>query len=404
MQNLVQSFANAVNRYDTQRRGGAPDKTAAPAASAPVALPDASVQPVLHPEILGTMGEEIAHNLTQALENIMQVAANPKAFSQNLSQTHYLIDRMRRKAMSMQQISRLAQNRVRQSHEKLSLSEVTQSVLDDRKSEDSSTGLVIDTRFKRVDIIVDPGLLMSLISTALDWVTEFGTVVRISTAMKNWPQHGQLIFSSAQGVRTQEDIDRKSNVNQSIAWHLLQQTAQAMGVGLEINETINARGLTIEFPRTVVALEGMTIMEMETGHSLLSEQSSFGALSSNFIAGHQVLVISNDYRMFVEIREICKNLSLLCDHAPTVRDAERRCEQQVPHLIVCEEDLTDDVFEALLDDLQRHSPGFPTILVSDKSFGFEMSNWSGNNKSRVARNLLHEELPSALTIELSRSI
>jgi hypothetical protein len=222
--------------------------------------------------------------------------------------------------------------------------------------------------------------------------------------MKNWPQHGQLIFSSAQGVRTQEDIDRKSNVNQSIAWHLMQQTAQAMGVGLEINETVNARGLTIEFPRTVVALEGMTIMEMETGHSLLSEQSSFGALSSNFIAGHQVLVISNDYRMFVEIREICKNLSLLCDHAPTVREAERRCEQQVPHLIVCEEDLTDDVFEALLDDLQRHSPGFPTILVSDKSFGFEMSNWSGNNKSRVARNQLQEELPTALTIELSRSI
>ena len=404
MQNLVQSFANVVNRYDTQRRGAAPDKTATPAASAPVALPDAPVQPVLHPEILGTMGEEIAHNLTQALENIMQVAANPKGFGQNLSRTHFLIDRMRRKAMSMQQIARLAQNRVRQSHEKLSLPEVTKSVLEDRKSEDVSTGLVIDTRFKPVDIIVDPGLLMSLISTALDWVTEFGTVVRIATAMKNWPQHGQLIFSSAQGVRTQEDIDRKSNVNQSIAWHLLQQTAQAMGVGLVINETINSRGLTIEFPRTVVALEGMTMMEMETGQGGLSENSSFGALSSNFIAGHQVLVICNDYRMFVQIREICKNLSLLCDHAPTVREAERRCEQQVPHLIVCDEELIDGVFDALLDDLQRHSPGFPTILVSDKSYGFELSDWSGNNKSRVARNQIQDQLPSALTIELSRSI
>ena len=350
------------------------------------------------------MGEEIAHNLTQALELIVQLASQPRVNAQSLAKTHFLIDRMRRKAMSMQQISRLAQNRVRQSHEKLTLSEVVQHVLEDRKAEHTVSGLVIDTRYKKVEIIVDPGLLMSLISTALDWVTEFGTVVRISTTMKNWPQHGQLTFSSAQGVRTQEDIDRKSNVNQSIAWHLMQQTAQAMGVGMVINETVNERGMTIEFPRTVVALEGMTIMEMETGHNAGGANSSFGSVNSNFIAGHQVLVISNDYRMFVQIREICKSLSLRCEHAATVNAAERQCEQAVPHLIVCEESLMDDDFEALLDDLQRHSPGFPTILVSDESYGFELSDWSGNNKSRVARNQIQEELPTALTIELSRSI
>jgi hypothetical protein len=403
VQNLVKSLSNAVNRYDVRRPTGAPEKAVAPA-SASQAAPDLPAQPVLHPEILGTMGEEIAHNLTQALEMIVELASQPRGSAQTLAKTHFLIDRMRRKAMSMQQISRLAQNRVRQSHEKLTLSEVVQHVLEDRKVEHAASSLVIDTRYKKVEIIVDPGLLMSLISTALDWVTEFGTVVRISTTMKNWPQHGQLTFSSAQGVRTQEDIDRKSNVNQSIAWHLLQQTAQAMGVGLVINETVNERGMTIEFPRTVVALEGMTIMEMETGHSVMGANSSFGSVNSNFIAGHQVLVISNDYRMFVQIREICKSLSLRCEHAATVNDAERQCEQAVPHLIVCEEAMMDDDFNALLDDLQRHSPGFPTILVSDESYGFELSDWSGNNKSRVARNQIQEELPTALTIELSRSI
>ncbi len=359
---------------------------------------------MLHPEILGTIGEEIAHHLTQALELIVQSAANPRTFGQGLSRTHFLIDRLRRKAMSMQQIARLAQNRVRQSHEKLSLQEVVQNLLDDRKAEYVAAGMVVDTRFKPVEIIVDPGLLMSLISAAVDWVTEFGTVVRLSTSMKNWPQHGQLKLVAAQGVRTQEDIDRKTTVNQSIAWHLLQQIAQSMGVGLEMDETIHERSLTIEFPRTVVALEGMTMMEMESGHGNHSSHSSFGSINSNFVAGHQVLVISTDYRLFSEVREICKGLSMRCEHAPNVQMAERQCEQQLPHLIVCEEALDDNHYAALLSELQRHSPGFPTIIVGDGGHGFEFSDWSGNSKSRVSRKQLADQLPSALSVELSRTL
>jgi hypothetical protein len=276
------------------------------------------------------------------------------------------------------------------------------TVLDDRKPENTASGLVVNTKFKTVEIIVDPGLLMSLIGTAIDWVTEFGTVVRMTTGMKNWPQHGQLTLIAAQGVRTQDDIDRKTTVNQSIAWHLLQQIALAMGVGLVMDETINERSLTIEFPRTVVALEGMTMMEMETGHGDLSGNSSFGTVNSNFIAGHSVLVLASDYRLFTEVRDICKKLSLRCEHAPNAQMAERQCELQVPHLVVCEEALDDDQYAALLGDLQRHTPGFPTIVVAEGGYGFEFSDWSGNSKSRVSRKQLGEQLPGALTVELSR--
>jgi hypothetical protein len=358
---------------------------------------------VLHPEILGTIGEEVAHHLTEALELIVQSAANPRTFGQSLSRTHFVIDRLRRKAMALQQIARLAQNRVRQSHEKLSLQQVVQNVLNDRKAEFVAAGLVVNSKFKPVDIIVDPGLLMSLIGTAVDWVSEFGTVVRLSTGMKNWPQHGQLSLVAAQGVRTQEDIDRKTIVNQSIAWHLLQQIAQSMGVGLEMDETIHERSLVMEFPRTVVALEGMTMMEMESGHGNHSSHSSFGSINSNFVAGHHVLVITSDYRLFTEIRVVCKDLSMRCEHAPSVQAAERMCEQNVPHLVVCDEAQDDDQYAILLQDLQRHTPGFPTIVVTEKGYGFELSDWSGNSKSRIPRSQLIEQLPSALSVELSRS-
>ncbi len=427
MQNFVQSLASAVTRSDTARRNAAAEKSApvrhlyvkpgTKAASAVPAAPpapaagqvipaaegaDAAAGHTLHPEILGTIGEEFSQHLTHAMEMVSQVAANPRQLATHLTHTHFLIDGLRRKAMALQQISRLAQNRVRQSHEKLSLPQVAQGVLDERKAEYAALGMVVNTRYKPVEIIVDPGLLVSLIVGALDWVTEFGGVVRMDTSMKNWPQHGVLTFVAAQGVRTQADIDRNAAANQSIAWHLLQQIAQAMGVGLEMDETVTKRTLTIEFPRTVVALEGMTIMEMDAGPS--NNNSSFGTVNSNFIAGLQVLFISADYDLINRVRDICKSMSLRFEHAPSVEKAERMCEQQVPHLIVCEEDLCDERYDALLEDLQRHTPGFPTILVSENSHGFEFSDWSGNSKSRVSRDQIAEQLPGAMTIELTRTI
>jgi hypothetical protein len=356
--------------------------------------------PGLHPGIVGTIGEEFAHILTNAMELVVHAVANPRSSGADLSRAHTLVDGLRHKAMALQQISRLAQNQVRQSHEKLSLHQVAEGLLSERQVEYAAAGVVVNTRFKPVDIIVDPGLLVSLIASALDWVTEFGTVVRMATSMKNWPQHGQLSLIASQGVRLQTDIDNKSVVNQSIAWHLLQQTALSMGVGLELSETIHERSLMIEFPRTVVALEGMTILEMDAGPG----SDSFGSVNSNFIAGHQVLLISPDYSFYRQVRDICKGLSLVCEQAPNVEIAERMCEQRVPHLIMCDEDLADERYDALLEDLERHAPGFPTIIVSEGDYGFELSGWSSSNKSRISRNQVLEQLPGALTIELSRSI
>ncbi len=400
---FVQTLTNAVTRRDSSRQNSQASLRSADTAAAvdsPVeqhALPDHALQP----EILATIGEEFAHDLTQAMHLIHQAVVNPRLHGVGLSKTHFLVEGLRRKAMSMQQMARLAQNRLRQSHEKLVLGEVVQSVVDERRAENLALGVVVQTRFKPVEIIVDPGLLVGLIGAAMDWVGEFGTMIRANTGMKHWPQHGQLTLSATQGVRTQDDIEKRNAVNQSIAWHLLQQTAVAMGVGVEITENINERTVLIEFPRTVVALEGMTMMEIDTG---FSSTDSFGSVNSNFIAGHQVLLISPDYKLFNLVRDICKSLSLRCEQAPTVQMAERLCEQSTPHLIMCEEEFKDEQYDQLLGDLRRHNPDFPTIMVTQGGYGFEISGWSSENSSRVSRERIEEQLPATLVMELSRSI
>jgi hypothetical protein len=145
VQNFVQSLANAVTRRDTPPKGAS---VAAPAsarsgngrasdervgsarASAPVVGAQASAgaapagPPGLHPGIVGTIGEEFAHILTNAMELVVHAVANPRSSGADLSRAHTLVDGLRHKAMALQQISRLAQNQVRQSHEKLSLHQV----------------------------------------------------------------------------------------------------------------------------------------------------------------------------------------------------------------------------------------------------------------------------------------
>ena len=85
--------------------------------------------------MLSSIGEEFAHDLSQAMNMIQLAVSNPRAYGSGLSKTHFLVEALRRKAMCMQQMARLAQNRVRQSHEKLSLPQVVQSIMDERHAE-----------------------------------------------------------------------------------------------------------------------------------------------------------------------------------------------------------------------------------------------------------------------------
>jgi hypothetical protein len=410
VQDFVQSLAAPAIRMDGRAPTAPGPSAPAPLAQAPADATHAPHAPELPPipsvpvDFVGTAGEEFAQALAEINQLIRLTVANPRDLVATLSRCHFAVDGLRRKAMSMQQLTRLAHNRVRQSHEKLALHEVVASVLQERQSEHASAGFVVEPRYKSVDIIVDPGLLVSLISAALDWTCEFSTVLRVSTHMKDWPQHGVLSITAITSVHAQGEVIRRATSDESISWYVMQQIAQAMGVGVEVTSGEKDRSLAISFPRTVVALEGMTMMEMDTANSPLSGHSSFGAASSNFIAGHTVLLISSDSRVIARVREICRNLSLRLEHALSVEKAERACELNMPHLIMCEEVMADVRFEGLMDDLLRYSPGFPTVLLGEGDFGFEMSGWSGTGRSRVSKRDLETQLPTALTMELSRSI
>jgi hypothetical protein len=298
-------------------------------------------------------------------------------------------------ARQSQQIARLAGGRLRQSHERISLDELLNQALLERTPALKAGGAEIQANIKPVEIIVDPGLLSSLIDTALNWTCarEPQRLV-VLLDIKNWPEHGMLVIKATPLTQSRQPVDAPDSLN----WHLLTHVAQAMGVTLEreIKESGEAT-LLLEFARTVRKLEGLTAMDVDTAHG----DSSFYT-GARPLAGTRVLLISNDSLIRGEVDEACRLLGIRMDTAPSVAQGQRYVKLDLPHLIIIDERLRDDAFDQMQQEIKGMDPSFGFLEITDDANTFEISSWMSDSMTRVSREVLRAQLPSVLTLELAR--
>ena len=106
----------------------------------------------------------------EAAESAQNSAAAATSFAdlQQRFSTHREVAERRANDAS-QQITRLAGGRLRQSHERLSLSDIVLDVLNSQAIAFRARGLEVRHHIKPIEVIVDPGLLSSLVGVAVDW-------------------------------------------------------------------------------------------------------------------------------------------------------------------------------------------------------------------------------------------
>jgi len=300
-------------------------------------------------------------------------------------------------ALQSQQISRLAGGRLRQSHERLSLHTLLQEVLDSKLNQAAHTGLQVRRKIKPVEVIVDPGLLWSLLEVAVDWAAEQGQRIQVSLDVKNWPEYGILMLKASQHIAVPAN-DEEAESPDTLNWHLLQQIAQTMGLMVERVIAPDHTLVMLEFPRTVKQLEGLTAVEMNVG----GDSSSFFLSESKPLAGHRLLLVTADEGIRADVKDACDMLGLVMDTTPTSVQAIRFCEMDKPHMIVIDEKLHDHYFDELREDLVRSDINFPCVEISSASNTFEMSNWMGDSMSRISRDALRAQLSSILVMELAK--
>ena len=349
-------------------------------------------------QLVGVIGTMLSDSLGSMQAVIDEMMLDGNVSRAQIARLTNSLDAARGVAMQSQQISRLGGGRLRQSHEKLKLDELLRDSLLERNKLFRQRGVELYHGLKPVEVIVDAGLLVCLVDAALEWALDMGRKLVITLEMKNWPEHGMLLIRAsdrtAQNKPGSEPFDATGN---TLAWYLLVEAANAMGVSVDRITSAKESTLMIEFPRTVKRLEGLTAIEVDTGYDTL-----YG--DSKPMAGHRILVITNDDLLRHEVTATARTMGLTVDFVLESRQAVRFCELDPPHMIIIDERVRDDGFNELREDLRRTDPNYPFIEIASESNVLEMAGWMSDSMTRLSRDSLRTQLGSILAMELAKVV
>ncbi|MBX3625972.1 MAG: hypothetical protein KF892_13245 [Rhizobacter sp.] len=371
----------------------------APEATAPLAPEDTAVEHDHWREVVGEMSAEIAGPLTAALERVQTLASTGRIDRSSLRSLGEEIQRAREISMSGQQIARLASGRLRQTPERLALTETLKDVLTQRHRETQARGIHIKQVLRPAEVVVDASLLFSLLNTQLTWAMEHArSNIEFRIDIKTWPAHARLATRFAvRPADQQADTEWSPSQLDSMTWRLVEQTAWTMGLPIERKLEGHEVHLTIEFPRTVSdQLEGMSAIELDQGFS--------PSLQSKPLVGSQVLVVASRRDVRVQIRDAIRNMGLIVDFVNSVDEARDFCRGGLPHAIVIESVLRGERFNEMRREIDAEGAEVVFIEIIEEGNTFEISGFGGLSMARVGRDAILTSLPSALMFELAKTV
>ncbi|MBL0423303.1 hypothetical protein JI739_23405 [Ramlibacter sp. AW1] len=338
-------------------------------------------------EVIGRSLARPVETLNTLLEQAQAAGTGSEAWRASLRDA---VEQTHRVGIRSQQLARLASNGVRQSHEKLALHAIVLDLLVQRRPAFGRQGIALQQHLEAVDVIVDPGLLLSMLEALIDWAADHGERIAIKLAMRNWPRHAVLSVRTSRAPRIEEPA-----LLDDIAWGLATHAARALGVVLTREVSGEAMMATVEFPRTVDRLSGLTALDVDRAGPDSSRISS----QTGRLAGLQVLLVTDDRRVQREVAAVCDSLKLKLELAVNPTEGVHHSERLQPELIIMDETLRSD---ALLEHVRRQfgeRPHFHALEITDRETGFEISSWEQAGLGRISRDSIAAQLKTVLAIE-----
>lgn len=349
--------------------------------------------------LAGALGVQLSQPLA-SMENILhELLATGRISRSQVQSLMASLGTARSVARQSQQLARLAQNPVRQSHERLHLDDVVRQALQDRSSLFRERDIEVLPRLKPVEVVLDPGLLSGLLDAAFAWATAQGTRMVVSLDVRTWQQRALLQFKIIPRTGAAAAVP-DAVLPGGLSWHLLAALAQAMDVAVSHSQSAAQALLVLEFGRTVGQLQSLGLGDVETSPDSIN---SYSAVESRSFQALRILLATNDAQVRTDAEHICRSFSLPADYATSAYEAVRCCsENEALRLVILDTRLSEEAPEALLAELQQVRPGLAVIEVDGGVPGLTMPGWLGDPVPRVGRAALQAELPQVLAQELSR--
>ncbi len=347
-------------------------------------------------DIAGVIGMQLAGPLSQMQAIVQNFLQSGKISRGEVRQLSSMIDGARKTAMQSQQLARLANGRLRQAHEKLRLDILVAQALAEHMPRLQQLGIVPQQQIQPVEVIFDPGLLISLVDACIEWMSLRGHQLDVDLHLESVPEFSTLRFTArplpeaGQFAETPPEFEKFS-------WYMLMEIARTMGVKVTRSVFATETTLTLEFQRSSVPpLEALD--RLETRSRVDSWQQSLEAAQ----AGTAPLLVTADENLRRSVEIVCLNMGLALNCASSSTRATRHCAKERPPLIIFDDRCDDDVLQALQSDLSKTDPMFPLIEIVHETNSLLMSSWMSDSVTRVSVESLRTHLPRALMMGLSK--
>lgn len=298
------------------------------------------------------------------------------------------VGRLKRCAVSAQQVIRFQGGRVRQSHEKIDLAYLLECVLQERRDDLAMMGITVRRRVVPVDVLLDPALGYALIMAMLEWCTHFGNRLELRLDADGEPVQARLTLR----VRGDDPDGAAANAvfDDGIHWLLLRQIAASDG-GVEVTraQVDDGAELCAAFKRTLaVAQQRATAQDTNTPDSVFHS-----------VSGAYVVVCSPDDTLRAEALGLIRKLGIQCDGMRSPEEALGAGTARTVHLLVVDEALGKAPMLSLEGDMRHQQPRLAVVeIVADAQPS------ASAQVSRVPRDTVPSALGSAVMFALSRAL
>lgn len=343
-------------------------------------------------DLVALLGGEVAEVLTTALERVTVLAQTGKIDRSGLRSLREEIDHARRLGMMGQQFSRFASGDAAQKAEHVDLTGLMRNVLAQRGREIERRGIEVRQVLRPAVVLVDPTLLNSLFHALFDWAFQHTrSRVELQIDRTGWPAHARLTCGFAV-VPPDEVATGPAPLDpgslQTLAWHVLEETARLLGLPLDRWDERGRTRVTIDFPQTLAqALEG--------------EPTRIALAGGAPLDGKTLLVVAAQREVRNLVRGTLHPTTMMVDYVTSVDEAREFCRRGAPDLVLHETALGEPM-ERLRAELRAASPATGIVQVTEDAKGFELRLVAGEQRPTVGRAAIPEALNAALTYALIR--
>lgn len=337
--------------------------------------------------LTGVVGAEVALALSAALQRVEQFASGTRIPRSGLDALRDEIEAARGLAIKAQQWARLASGQVRPSPEAIELPELLREVLRQRAPDIAARGLELRQQLSPTRVNADPGLLVALLQNLLDWAFEHcrAPMLLLSVAPDTWPPRA-LLRCAFRWRSADRPALKDAAMLDTLAWRMVVQTCELLGVGVERDDSPLQMQLTLAFPGGTASWPTVSVDDASAAPPL---------------PGCRVLVLSAQSVLQVAARRALAGMQVQTRFASTVAEAAWPRDEAPPHVLVADAQLAG--LEPLCTALKAGAKGPALVLIGEPGLALDVRSTGHQEVLRLGRDHVLRDLPVALRYALARA-